>query len=62
MSTFASVLTCELWGVFRDDLGENWSRYNGIENVFQDCRACLIFQYATNVQLFLVDHLSVVLL
>ena len=23
------ALTGELWGVYRDDLGENWPRYNG---------------------------------
>ena len=23
------ALTGELWGVFREDFGENWSRYNG---------------------------------
>ena len=22
-------LTCELWGVYFDDFGENWPRYNG---------------------------------
>ena len=40
------ALTDELWGVFSEDLGENWQRYNGttLYSIFTNLRLCSLVE------------------